>query len=220
MFWITRLAKCDITESLLVMLITLTYFCLIRLSFGVKNVCFKCNYTGAEDVGSNRVLSGVPSLNLQHGQEIALCQNETGHASVFFSDRWWFDLDPGHRVECDDEYYLCYSAKLVCETKQWESEAIKEEVSLLNGLYSIYSLLIWSRRLETLPRLEWRARRPSTCEAALKSQSLVCHPKICKHFNWMWKDLTQTAQSRQITSLNIRTFLSLIKGIRKLKSKT
>ena len=141
MFWITRLAKCDITESLLVMLITLTYFCLIKLLLGVKNVCFKCNYTGAEDVGNNRVLSGVPSLNLQHGQEIALCQNETGHASVFFPDRWWFNLDPGHRVECDDEYYLCYSAKLVCETKQWESEAIKEEVSLwlVNTFNTLFS---------------------------------------------------------------------------------
>ena len=140
MFWITRLAKCDITESLLVMLITLTYFCLIRLLLGVKNVCFKCNHTGTEDVGSNRVLSGVPSLNLQHGQEIALCHNETGYAPAFFSDRWWFDLDLGQRVECDDEYYLCYSAKLVCETKQWESEAIKEEVSLwlVNTLNTLF----------------------------------------------------------------------------------
>ena len=61
------------------MLITLIYFCLIKLSIGVKNVCFKCNSTGTETLGRNRVLNGVPSLKLQHGQEIALCQNETGH---------------------------------------------------------------------------------------------------------------------------------------------
>ena len=29
-------------------------------------------------------------------------------------------------MECDDQYYLCYSAMLVCETKQWEMEANKE----------------------------------------------------------------------------------------------
>ena len=81
----TRLAKCDITESLLVMLITLTLFCLIRLSFGVKNVCFKCNSTGTETVSSNRVISGLPSLNLQHGQEVALCHNETGQVTPLSS---------------------------------------------------------------------------------------------------------------------------------------
>ena len=80
MFRITRLTKCDLTELLLVMLITLMYFCLIRLSFGVKNVCFKCNSTGTDGIGSrNRLFDGIPSLKLQHGQEIALCQNETGH---------------------------------------------------------------------------------------------------------------------------------------------
>ena len=126
----TRLAKCDITESLLVMLIQLMLFCLIRPSFGVKNVCFKCNRTETEKLGRIRVLNGVPSLNLQHGQEVALCHNETGHARVLCSDQWWSVLDPGYRVECDDQYYLCYSAMLVCETKQWETEANKEEVSL------------------------------------------------------------------------------------------
>ena len=39
-------------------------------------------------------------------------------------------LDHGHRVECDDQYWLCYSAKVVCETKQWEMEAVKMKVSL------------------------------------------------------------------------------------------
>ena len=48
----------------------------------VKNVCFKCNNgTGQK----NRVSSplddheGIPQLTLQHGQEVALCHNETGH---------------------------------------------------------------------------------------------------------------------------------------------
>ena len=84
---LTRLAKCDITESLLVMLITLTLFCLMKLSFGVKNVCFKCNSTETGTVNGNRVINGVPSLNLQHGQEIALCHNKTGHDPVLRSDQ-------------------------------------------------------------------------------------------------------------------------------------
>ena len=35
-------------------------------------------------------------------------------------------LDVGQRVECDDQYWLCYSAMLVCEYKQWEMEAVIE----------------------------------------------------------------------------------------------
>ena len=35
-------------------------------------------------------------------------------------------LDVGQRVECDDQYWLCYSAMLVCEYKQWEMEAVME----------------------------------------------------------------------------------------------
>ena len=42
-------------------------------------------------------------------------------------------LDVGQRVECDDQYWLCYSAMLVCEYKQWEMEAVMENAEAMNA---------------------------------------------------------------------------------------